>query len=240
MMIGNAKSKQTLEREGVLPNSNGDLENRSHIAIEPQRIHNFQNIPNRDRPTWLLYIPSLMRNGHSSYWRKYDGTTDETGSYIDHDEEVWDQSPGHRRNTRDDLRADLNCKNQFGEEKKEATEVEKNPLQHMMRVNVVISNCPLAIKLELRRNKKKDLGTLIPSNKGVRMGTNVIIVIPTWNRNRDEAKVIKADMKPFVVGVHTADAVYYYGNISPHRIVKNKLDKKPEAAKMMLPTVVKG
>ncbi|KAL3500662.1 hypothetical protein ACH5RR_039755 [Cinchona calisaya] len=53
-----------------------------------------------------------------------------------------------------------------------------------------------------------------------------IIVIPVWNR--DKVEMIKEDPKTFMARVHTVEAVYYYGNIGPHRIVNNKIDGKPK------------
>ncbi|KAL3529522.1 hypothetical protein ACH5RR_008844 [Cinchona calisaya] len=57
--------------------------------------------------------------------------------------------------------------------------------------------------------------------------------------NGDEAKVIKADLKPFMVEVHTAEVVYYYSNIIPYQVIKNKVDGKPEVAKIRLLIVAK-
>ncbi|KAL3529321.1 hypothetical protein ACH5RR_008643 [Cinchona calisaya] len=57
--------------------------------------------------------------------------------------------------------------------------------------------------------------------------------------HREEADVVRAIPKPFVAGVHAAEAVCFYDNIGPHRIIKNKLNDKQEVAKIMAPIATK-
>ncbi|KAL3498085.1 hypothetical protein ACH5RR_040817 [Cinchona calisaya] len=61
-----------------------------------------KSIPNRDRPTQPFYVLPPMRNGEELYWEANDGTIDETSSYIDHDEEVWDWLTRPKKNAQDD------------------------------------------------------------------------------------------------------------------------------------------
>ncbi|KAL3510437.1 hypothetical protein ACH5RR_029838 [Cinchona calisaya] len=55
-----------------------------------------------------MYFPSPMRNREGLYLGNNDGNFDEIGSYVKHDEEIWDRSPGHRRNAREDRRVEGN------------------------------------------------------------------------------------------------------------------------------------
>ncbi|KAL3498427.1 hypothetical protein ACH5RR_041159 [Cinchona calisaya] len=65
--------------------------------------------------------------------------------------------------------------------------------------------------------------------------TSLYQMLLIWNG--DEAEVVKADPKSFMVRVNIVEAVYCHSNISQYRIIKARVYGKPEVVKMMLPVV---
>ncbi|KAL3516549.1 hypothetical protein ACH5RR_023451 [Cinchona calisaya] len=70
----------------------------------------FAAFPSMRNQQWIRYAEMK-----SPYWGTNEEDANEMGSYLDHEEKVWDRSLGHRRNTQNSQRANVNCENQIRE-----------------------------------------------------------------------------------------------------------------------------